>query len=243
MLKIRKSYFSINRLIVFASVLVLLASCKPDKIKVYSSFYQYYPLAVGNYQIYNADSIKYFNSLLSVKPPDTIRYQVMDSIQSKFIDGTGQISYRVQESVRKNSSSAWKIVRAFSRSINDRNAQEVDGNNRYIKMIFPVAQNSNWNPDLYNTTDSAHIISAKYTQVHVPYSIQPLNFDSTVVVQLQSDTNLITYIINNERYAARIGLIGIEHDSVFNIVDSINAPPAISGFRFKQTLSDYGPKK
>ena len=242
MVQTLKSFFSISKLVVFTTLTVLLAYCKPDNVKVYSSFYQYYPLKVGNYLIYNADSIKYFNSLLSIKPPDTIRYQVMDSVQSKFIDGTGQISYRIQESVRSLPSKPWKIIRAFSRSINDRNAQEVDGNNRYIKMIFPVQQNNTWNPDLYNTTDSAHLITAKYTQAHVPYYNQTLNFDSTVLVQLQVDTNLITYIFNNERYAARIGLVGIEHDSVFYLVDSINAPPAIQGFRFKQTLSDYGPK-
>ena len=243
MVHILKSYFSINKLLAFALGIVLLASCKPEKVKVYSSFYQYYPLKVGNYLIYHVDSIKYFKSLLTVKPPDTIRYQIMDSVQSKFIDGTGQIAFRIQESRRSSSSNPWQIIRAFSRSINDRNGQQVDGNNRLIKMIFPVSQNASWNPDLYNTTDSAHLLNAKYTQVHMPYFNQTLNFDSTVLVQLQADSNLITYIVYNERYAAQIGLICLEHDSVFNIIDSIGAPPAIEGFRYKQTLLDYGPKK
>ena len=232
------------RLAVLASVIILLGSCKPDNVKVYLSFYQYYPLAVGNYLIYNADSINYSNSnAANVPKADTIRYQVMDSVQSKFIDGTGQTAVRIQESIRQNASKPWKIIRAFSRSINDRNAQEVDGNNRFIKMIFPVQANGNWNPDTYNTTDSSHIFNAQYVQIHVPYSISNLNFDSTVLVQLQNDTNLITHYLYYERYASEIGLISIEHDHDSITEQFPGSPDAtIGGYRFNQTLLDYGPK-
>src|SRR6185437_2384017 len=144
---------------------LFLASCKNDNVRVYSSYYQYYPLKVGSYLVYNADSIKYTNSN-QAPIADTIHYQLMDSIQSRFVDGTGQTSYRIQESIRSNSSQPWHILRVFSRSTNDRDAEEVDGNNRYVKLAFPVEANKQWNPNVYNTTDSSHIYNAQYIQVH-----------------------------------------------------------------------------
>lgn len=224
-------------------IILSMASCKPDKIKVYSNFYQYYPLKVGSYLIYNADSIKYYKSLITVKKPDTIVYQIMDSIQSRFVDATGQTVYRIQESRRKTIADQWIIFRVFTRSINSLNAQEVDGNLRFIKMIFPVSLYRMWNPDLYNTTDSAHLENADFVKVHQPFSSQNLTYDSTVLVQIRADSTLISKNIYNERYASEIGLIRMEHDSVYYLTSGVQGgDTSIAGFRYKQTLSDYGPR-
>lgn len=223
---------------------VLVISCKTDNIRSSSGFYQYYPLKVGNYLIYSADSIKYFNAIVTVKKPDTVIYQVMDSIQSEFKDATGENVFRIQESRRKSKTDPWKIARVFTRSINTLNAQETDGNNRFIKLIFPVQQNRQWNPDLYNTTDSTLMFNAQYVQVHQPYTAQNLIFDSTVLVQLQADSTLISKNVYNERYAAEIGLIRYERDSVFYLTSGVQGgDTAIAGFRYKQSLIDYGPHR
>ncbi len=243
MIQFHKIHLKLFKLACLSAACFYIVSCTKDQVKSSSQYYQYYPLKVGNYLVYNVDSIRYFNSLFSVKKPDTVLYQVMDSIQSQYIDATGQVVFRIQESRRNNSSSTWAVTRVFTRSRNTFSAQEVDGNLRYIKMTFPVALNASWSPDSYNTTDSAHRFNAKYTAVHQPYMYQNLKYDSTVYVQLQADSTLISWNIYNERYAAEIGLISMEFDSVYNNVDSLNALPVLSGFRYKQNLIDYGPHR
>ncbi len=238
-----KIRFLCNAAILAILSFVFIFSCKTDNVKIYSNFNQYYPLKVGNYLIYNADSIKYYNASFSNKKPDTILYQVMDSIQSQFVDATGGTVYRIQESRRNSKTNPWIITRVFTRSINNLNAQEVDGNNRFIKLIFPVQLNRQWNPDLYNTTDSSHIFNAQYVLVHQPYTSQGLMFDSTVLVQLQADSTLISKNIYNERYASEIGLIRYEHDSVFLNTNGAGGDTTIEGFQYKQSLIDYGPHK
>lgn len=210
-----KIRFLCNAAILAILSFVFIFSCKTDNVKIYSNFNQYYPLKVGNYLIYNADSIKYYNASFSNKKPDTILYQVMDSIQSQFVDATGGTVYRIQESRRNSKTNPWIITRVFTRSINNLNAQEVDGNNRFIKLIFPVQLNKNCR----------------------------IKHQALGSIWLMNENILSIKNIYNERYASEIGLIRYEHDSVFLNTNGAGGDTTIEGFQYKQSLIDYGPHK
>jgi hypothetical protein len=226
----------------FLSVYFLLAivvvSCKPDDIKVPVKN-DYFPLKDGRYYIYNVDSVRYPGNA-NIKP-DSTHYQLKDSVTSSFIDLSGQTAFRIEEYKRKNTTDPWRIYKVFSRLANKVDAEEVYGNLRYVKMVFPVAQNKSWNPNSYNITDSMHDITGKYIEVDKPYALAGLKYDKTALVQLQNDSNFVDYYEYYERYAANVGLISLRHDSVFhNRVP--NQPTYDIGYRFKQTLTDYEPR-
>ena len=215
----------------FAAFMVLLASCKKDTPKVTNMNYGYYPLKKGMYRIYEADSIRYNGN--STSPHDTSVFQLKDVIASGFTDANGNMAYRIERYKRKTNNDSWSMSKVYVATFKALQLEEVDDNARRIKLLFPAQAGKNWDANPYNTLDSQNLYHSIYTKVNVPYQIGSFSFDSSATVQLQSVDNFVDHFFKQEIYAARVGLVYLQHDSLDKQVKGT------SGFVYKQSLTGY----
>jgi hypothetical protein len=235
------SHFQASLYASFFFISLTLFSCKENDVKT-PVRPNYFPLQTGKFYIYTVDSIRYYNVPFSVKSPDTARFQLKDSVESKFKDLAGNTVYRIEEFRRFTNNDNWKLLKVFTRSANDFEAQETDGNIRYVKLSFPVSQGQSWNANKYNTLDSSHHLSSTYISVNQPWSVSGLNFNYTTLVQVQNDSNLIEKYLQFERYAGDVGLVYRRHDSVINNTPDPQSVTVLQGYKRQQVLTNYGPR-
>jgi hypothetical protein len=81
-----------------------------------------------------------------------------------------------------------------------------------------------------------------YTGVNETWSALGNKYDTTAAVQLQSDTTLINNYYGQERYAANVGLVYRQLIHVDYNTTGAGGDTAVAGFRYKQTLQDFGPR-
>src|SRR4051812_387123 len=101
--------------VLFASIiaiLLVLAGCKQDKdLTTLSPFlYDYAPVNVGHYVIYDVDSIVFRFAAPDSQHVDTVHYQIKELIQDTFYDNLGHLSYRIEVSKRYDTLSPLDVV-------------------------------------------------------------------------------------------------------------------------------------
>jgi hypothetical protein len=110
------------------------------------------------------------------------------------------------------------------------NAQRVQENIRYVKLVFPLEKNKKWNGNLYNAL-GAEQYTFSYTDN--PLTLGSTNYPLTSKVLQQNEVNAIEEIVRYEIYAGNIGL-------VYALSDSINTQLSGSrGYRYRFSLTSF----
>lgn len=224
-------------------VLVIVSCHKDNPIQPSSSFQtDYYPLRVGQYAIFDVDSIRFFDVTLT---SDTAHYQIKELLDSMFTDNTGKPAFRVNRMKRKNDSATWETTDIWTTNLTPTTAEKVEENQRFIKLLFPVADGKSWNGNAYiNTTGNlAYLANWNYTysDVNVSKHINIATFDSTVTVTAEDEQNLIQKDFEQEIYGARKGLLYkiSEHVSKQNVANGWDKPE--KGYIIKMSIREFHP--
>jgi hypothetical protein len=209
-------------------VFLALYGCKKDKAVTKIDFgYNYFPLDTGSWIIYDVDSIVYNTNTGNT---DTYFYQIKESVTSSFTDLEGNTAYRIYRYKRNDTTqNNWTIKDVWSARTTASQALKNEENIHYIKLIFPVKENSNWNGHGYND-----LYEAEYSleSVDITKVINGVSIDSVAhVVQLLED-NFIEYKLKEESYARNIGLV----KKVDIYLDKQNE----GGYEYTETLNSYG---
>ncbi len=172
-------------LIILFTYLFFIVSCKPDNTSSYDVGYEYFPYTEGKWVHYNVDSVAWDDFL------DTVFYfhfQVLEIIESKFIDAEGNDALRIERYYRASDTSFWEIKDIWFANAFSSSAQLVEENLRFIKLSFPVRQNHKWDGNALNFLEP-EIYS--YSDIHKPLHVNGKLFDSTVTV-IHSNINYLT---------------------------------------------------
>jgi hypothetical protein len=235
-------------------LLIFFSSCEKVTEEPLDMGYSYFPVKQGMYAIYDVDSV-FVECQFSIR--DTYHFQLKEKLDTLFTDATGQLAMRIERSVRPDSTSPWQIRDVWWTYTKERRAMKVEENIPYVKMVFPVIENQEWNGNLYNFNAPWNY---KYVSVHQPENIGQLNFDSvTTVLQFsQSSANLQDSLFYIEKYASNVGLISRDKIFIKGITLDVNDPckdqlpsgvfvndiPLMNRIRFasiwKQRIIDYG---
>jgi hypothetical protein len=212
-------------------MLLAVGGCKRDTEASPDLGYNYVPLDVGRYIIYDVDSIVYndFNG-------DTAhyRYQLKEVIESVFMDNAGRPTQRIERYIRYYNDSVpvdnipWTISRVWSMTRTAAELERMEENQRYIRLRFPPREGQLWDGNVYNTVGTWNY---KYKSVDAPSTILSQQFDSTLLVEQKNEINLINRRLYSERYARNIGLIEKEIIDVFDttIVPGVPVVNRIAG--------------
>ena len=176
----------------------------------------YFPVAIGNYWIYDVTETNLVNFKL-----DSVRYQVREIVDTTFTDQSGLLSYQIRKSRRANASMAWEqdsliILNQFPNYI-----KRTQNNYSVVNLVFPVSESKTWNANRFNFNgNNNNEQEFRYEKVDSPFLLNNISFDKTLKV-VQGEPNL--YYLDNrfEIYSYGTGLI-YKHFQIYqNDVDPV----------------------
>lgn len=225
-------------------ILISFASCEdqveddPGSIEE-NSLYRYFPLDQGSFIVYSVDSIIHrYEDDVTDNPDsliDTFHYEVKEVVDSDFIDGEGDVAWRVSRYYRDADSSEWNFTTLWTAKVTEQSAQRVEENIRFVKLSFPIKLNKTWNGNYYNFLPQEDY---SVEEANTPINIGNFNFDSSLTVLEANDLNLIHRVYKESKYVYGIGLISRERDSV----NLTQFGEITNGIEFLQTIIDYSPR-
>lgn len=231
------------RHIFFIAIFALVLSCKKSRtVEAPPDLgYDYFPVTLGKYVVYDVDSTIYnplSGTVLYAK------YRIKEVIDSTFKDNQGRETFRLSRYYKNYNATipynlmSWTYKDAWMLNKTPTTAEEVEENIRYIKLTFPVVKNNKWNGNAQNTIGDWQY---KYTEVDKTESIGGFSFEKTLTVIQKHDAPAIYYQHYEEKYAKGIGMIYKEiSDYKYKIVNGILYPGQISeGIIYKMKIVDY----
>ncbi|MCT4582080.1 MAG: hypothetical protein N4A35_11730 [Flavobacteriales bacterium] len=185
------------RFIITLLIALLFIGCKKKDVPATINFhYNYIPTELGQWNEYKVTEISHSTT----GAHDTTQYFLKEIITEQ-LDAT---TYRLERYWRTSTTENWEIKDVWTSKKTASAYQQTEENVKYTKLIFPVKGGQIWNGNAYNSEAE---LSYKYDSIHNPYSINNINFDSTVIVVQQDNVNAIEYQKAKEVYAKDVGLI------------------------------------
>ncbi len=187
-------------LFITGSCAIIFSACKKDSA-VESDVYigtNYYPMQVGDSLIYDVhvhtkDLNEYDSS-----------YQILERVESIFTDAEGRPTFRLERYTRNTSNDPWVIYNVWTSNVTADNVEKKENNITYIKLNFPLQQNTKWNGNAKNILP-AH--DYEITDIHQPFAQNNLVFDSVLTVLQADDETLIDQQFAQEKFATNVGMI------------------------------------
>lgn len=226
-------------------IALLLGSCKKDEADVpVISGKEYYPLEIGSFVVYEADSTVYTEI-----PKDTLHYsyQIKEKIEEKFTDAEGNESFRMNRYIKLYNpalpydSMSWTIKEAWMIKAESNRIVVQENNLSFVKLIFPCLKGAQWNGNAFNSLDKQNY---SYEFVDQNISVNGRNYEKGLKVNQYIDTvNFIKLDLNFEQYAAQIGLVYRQNDHL----ESTTITPGVpvqhrieKGYTYRLKLLNYG---
>ena len=230
----------INRFIIGGLLTALaLSSCSSEKAEPdYEHLgYQYFPLVIGEYRIYDVQEIEF--SLL--EGGDTSNYQLKEVVEDYYQQNQEDTSYYLYRYSRPTEADNWQLDSVWTVRKDPRRIVEVENNVPYIKMVFPSEEGLSWDANAMNA-DEESFYTVK--SIGETFEANGQQFDETL--HIVEENNMDTVI--NERYqeavyAAEIGLIYKEQrhiDYCATTVECLGLGIIEGGRKYVQILKEHG---
>lgn len=225
------------------ALLVCVNSCKLQSIdpETVDLGYDYYPLEVGRYIIYDEHDIVY-NSVTTV---DTI-YHVKEVIHDSYKEGSEE-KFIVYHYVKKTTDADWPIQPDSVWTVVNTNNQLIrtESNIDYIKLVFPVKEGKSWNGNAKNP-------AGEFTSSDKFYKMSELNKPHTapnavvyqntlkMTIANQSDP-IVSMDIRYDIYARGIGFIKKDYTTYYYKQETSFPPQTIDyGSHKVMEITSYG---
>lgn len=195
------------------SLMLFVGACTEEfeEFEVSDGF-SYFPVDSGHWVIYQVDSINYSTFLEG--GVDTISAEVMELLSTPFIDNEGRSAITMERRIRHSDTVAWEniiptiwyVVRDSSR------AERVEGELRFMNLVFPIVEGISWSGNAYintssSTTNQFQDWNYTYTQVNTPASFGGFNFNETCTILQNDYEDLVNKVYSIETYAKEVGLV------------------------------------
>lgn len=205
----------------------LATSCGKNETEDISLNYglAYFPTDSSHYITYRVDSVLY--SSFATGGRDTTTWEVKEQWNESFTDLQGKTARTLLRYQRPwGSTQLWSnIVPTVWYAVHDSTrAERMEGEMRWIKLVFPLQNNSTWNATSYINTDNANLSSFAnwqfaYTAIDQAATIGGQTFPQTLTVErTNNDENLVEKKLYKETYAKDIGSI-YRQEWVLNLGD------------------------
>lgn len=192
--------------------------------------HDYSGLYLGNYIIYNVDSIYYddFNDTVI-----TTNYKIRELVAEAYTDLEGEEAFKINRYRKDHDTLNWVLIDVWNAKLTQRNFQKVEENVRFIKLIFPVSQGAIWNGNSMNNEGE---MSYSYESIDNPESIGGNALSLVLTVDQYEDINLIQEQLFEEKYAKGVGMV-YKRD-LDRVRNNLSSP--WRGHDVTMTLESYG---
>ncbi|MEO9484628.1 MAG: hypothetical protein ABJG47_14315 [Ekhidna sp.] len=220
--------------LIFAFITFLFSCNETKEIGPDLLGYDYYPLNVGQYSIYEVEEIQYL-----VSGFDTTRYQLRETIFDSIVS-IDRTTYLIRRDSRANEMSAWKSDSVWSVTQTSSFLSITENNIPFIKLTFPVNVGREWDGNslnsrgaltyYYQTIDS-QIIDSISTENHIRVIIEDI------------EENVTGVDLRSEVYVTGVGLVEKDYLTQKKCTSSdcgVDFGTVIGGRSLKQTLIEIG---
>lgn len=239
-------------LVIFATIFGCKNSSVTEDLDEVVQGEDYFPLELGKFVSYQVDSTIYDvdgNNTITINTTSFVREEVSDTLR----DSEGDLIYRIERSEKANIEDPWVIQDIWVAKRTEFQAERVEENLRFIKMIFPLAEEATWDGNLF--IDERTIIPIAGESIEVfknwnseivllaqPDNIGGIVFDEVTTISHADSENLIELRSVTEKYAKGVGLV----DREIRILDTQEIDQtkpwelkAEKGYILKQTIFEH----
>lgn len=232
------SVFTIITLIVFSS-------CNENTLYDIDKGYDYFPIEVGKWMVYQADSTVWN------KFRDTtyqVNFFVKEEIVGEYTDSEGRASIEIDRSY-SNDAKTWKKRDTWSASTSDTQVERVEENARFIKLAFPLLVGKKWKGNSY-LNESTDILKPAdnwdwdYTvkSRSATYTNGNLSFNDVAEIEQHNSESLLQKTLSIEHYAKGVGLVSKELMLLKTDGENLNGmwpDKTKEGYIYRQRLIDH----
>lgn len=223
--------------VLFIVWLLLFSSCQTDPLEPDESRLglDFFPLETGQYRIYDVEEIQY----RITGNIDTIRYQLKEIVEDSMLMNN-ELTHRLHRFSRATEGTAWHLDSVWTARKNTRQVIVTESNVPYLKLVFPVAENTSWDGNSYNSKTAEN-----YTMINIsqPFALENISFDNSItVVHSNNQDTIISLDSRKEIFARNIGLIYKESLLLDYCaeVHCIGQGIIEQGVKYRQRLIDHG---
>lgn len=223
-------------LVILIATCLLMVRCsfKENIIPSINYNYEYYPLKVGNYIVYDVTDTLYQFS----RPPAPSKYQLKYLVADTFFTLGNKISYKLDIYRRNTSQDLWQIDSVWNVALE--NIDELvltQSNIKKVKLRFPIKENEKWNVNKYNNSKE---FLYQYKNVFKSYELDTKRYNKTLKVLIENDIRSITSFNDvYEIYAEDIGLIEL-HLEKYEYDQSSNVKKILTGLYRSMIINSSG---
>jgi len=176
-------------------------SCSDKEGEPTDMGYDYFPVEQGRFVVYEVESIIWDDNDQTV---DTTNYQIKMQIDTAFYDNLDRLSYRWLQFTKADTATRWTYDHTFGITQLASRLETIEGNNRFVRLAFPVEVAVSWDVNAFNTQKA---LNAQYIDVGFSRSINGINFSDCADALLEDNTSLINEYHQEEIYARGVGMI------------------------------------
>ena len=225
------------RWVYIAFFLMALAACHGDEeLDPARVGYNFFPLQVGIYVVYDVEEITYsFES--SITENFQLRTQVVDS----FMNQAGNLTYIMYEWRRSSPGDDWEFVQTNSLRRNATQGVFVEGNVPFLRLSFPIAAGKSWDGNVLNSQpEDVYEMDSIFSTYVTPAGE---NIPETVTVVQEDNQDFTVNLVRRfEIYGRHIGVVYKEEIDLSYCTDEdcIGQQVIESGSELRQSLVEYG---
>ena len=223
--------------------------------------YDYFPLEIGKFVVYQVDSIVYDFAPGGGTVQDSSRTFAREVVADTLRDNTGALYFVIERYERVDANDPWLFKSASTASRTSNQAIRTENNWRYLKLVFPLDRRSEWDGNIWIDKSREIEIAGERVRpftnwiyevdsIDVPAMVGQFAFDSTLLVTEADDINVIERRLSRVRYARHIGIVWREQwilDSQYcnqtpSPVDCESRPweqKAEKGYILRQTILSF----
>ncbi|MEP1032447.1 hypothetical protein [Ekhidna sp.] len=196
--------------------------------------YEYYPLNVGQYRIYDVEEIKYL-----VSGFDTTIYQLRETIFDS-IPSADRIIYLLRRDIRPDALSNWESDSIWTVTRTANYLSITENNIPFIKLTFPVTAGREWDGNSLNTKSAL----TYYYQSISNQLVDSISADNHIRLIIEDIEENVTGVdLRSEVYVDGIGLVEKDYLTQKKCTSSdcgADLGEVIGGRSLKQTLTEIG---
>jgi len=220
-------------------VLGFVQCSKPDTDSIaYRYDYNYFPVDSGNWRVYKVVQIT-VDSISNLY--DTLKYELKEINSGYYTDAANDSMIKIDRFIRATSDQLWSPVSIWTAGIIDHKAIQIENNNKFVKINFPVSLNKTWDGDAFNRLDTLKQYQYTITSVDEPEVINSNAFDLVLVVTQKNDLSAVDELFFEERYAYGVGLVEKTQIDIYSEYDPRPIEQRVTkGTFYYQKISSYG---
>lgn len=216
------------------SGLTLLSCNETKEVGPGTVGYDFYPIKVGQYRIYEVQEIRY-----RIAGFDTSIYQLRETIFDS-IRSQDQVTYLLRRDIRTNTEEEWESDSVWSLNRGISFLSITENNIPFIKLTFPVSAGNEWDGNGLNSKDE-RIYTYQEVAEGLVDSVAASDHIRVIIEDIAPNVTGVDQ--RSEVYARGIGLVEKDYLTQENCTASncgADLGKVIGGRALKQTLITIG---